>query len=105
MRPAETEMMTDSNWTPAMRSARSTAWLMAFSVSVRSTTAPAFMPRATVCEMPLMAMPWVRRRSTSCGACGLSLATRQAILLVPTSSAATTAVRLAETGFIFGVIP
>ena len=55
--------------------------------------------------MPMISMPWVRRRSTSCGACGFSLAIRQAILLVPTSSAATTAVRLADTGFIFGVSP
>ena len=38
---------------------------------------------------------WLRRRSTSsCGGCGLSRAIRQTILLVPTSSAATSAARL-----------
>ena len=49
--------------------------------------------------------PWLRRRSTSCGACGSSRAIRQTILLVPTSRAATTAERRGDTGFIFGVRP
>ena len=50
-------------------------------------------------------MPWLRRRSTSCGDCGLSRAIRQTILLVPMSSAATIAERRGDTGFIFGVKP
>ena len=50
-------------------------------------------------------MPWLRRRSTSCGACGFSRAIRQTILLVPISSAATIAERRGDTGFIFGVRP
>ncbi len=48
-------------------------------------------------------MPWLRRRSTSCGPCGLSRAIMQTTLLVPMSRAATIAERRGDTGFIFGV--
>jgi hypothetical protein len=37
--------MTLSTWTPAMRSAASTAMRIAFSASSMSTTMPALMPR------------------------------------------------------------
>jgi hypothetical protein len=63
------------------------------------------MPRAPVWEKPITSTEWVRRRSTSCGACGVSFAIRHAILLVPMSSAATNALRLGDTGFILGVRP
>ena len=88
-----------------MLSAVSMAWRTISSASTRSTTEPAFMPLAAVWAKPRMRTPWLRRRSTSCGATGSSRAIRQTILLVPMSSAATTAERRGDTGFILGVRP
>ncbi len=48
---------------------------------------------------------WLRRRSTCCCACGLNRAIRQAILLVPTSSAAISAERFGDKGLVLGVKP
>ena len=45
---------------------------------------------------------WLRRRNMSRGGCGRRRPIMQAILLVPTSSAAISAERLAEIGFILG---
>ena len=103
--PAETETTTSSSCILAERSARSNACRMAASAASRSTTAPAFMPRASVWPKPTTSMLWLRRRSTSCGAFGLSFAIRQAILLVPTSSTATSAERFGDSGLVFGVMP
>jgi hypothetical protein len=75
------------------------------SASERSTTLPPFMPLAAVCEKPSTRTPWLRRRNTSRGACGSSLAMRQTTFEVPTSMAATTAERFGGTGFILGVTP
>jgi hypothetical protein len=47
----------------------------------------------------------VRRVKTCCGACGRKRAITHAILLEPTSSAATSALRRGAMGFIFGVNP
>ncbi len=63
------------------------------------------MPRDSVWLKPITSIAWLRRRSTSWGGRGLSLAIRHAILSVPTSTAAISAVRLGATGFIFGVRP
>ena len=104
-RPAETESTTDSSCIRAERSARSTACRTASSTSARSTTVPPFMPRASVWPKPITSTVWLRRGSTSCGLCGRRRAIRQAILLVPTSSAATIAERFGDNGFIFGVRP
>ena len=104
-RPPDIDTTTDSSCTPAMLSAMSMAWRTISSASTRSTTEPAFMPLAAVWANAKMRTPWLRRRSTSCGACGSSRAIRQTILLVPMSRPATTAARRGETGFIFGVRP
>ena len=53
----------------------------------------------------MTSIEWVRPRSTSCGGAARSRAIRQAILLVPTSSTATSAERFGASGFIFGVRP
>jgi hypothetical protein len=50
-------------------------------------------------------MAWLRRVKTCCGPCGRKRAIRQTTLLDPTSSAATSALRRGEIGFIFGVRP
>jgi hypothetical protein len=104
-RPAETEMTTESSCILALRSARSAHCRTAASASARSITPPDFMPRASVCPNPTTSTVWLRRRSTSCGGRGLSRPIMQAILLVPTSSAATSTERLGGSGFIFGVRP
>src|SRR5450631_2549757 len=104
-RPPESDTTTDSSCTLAMLSAMSMAWRTIASTSTRSTTPPAFMPLAAVWAKPRTRTPWLRRRSTSCGACGSSRAIRQAILLVPISRPATTAARRGDTGFILGVRP
>src|SRR6266436_6709992 len=51
------------------------------------------MPSDSVWLKPITSMAWLRLRNTSRGGCGLSLAIRHAILLVPTSSATTSAAR------------
>jgi hypothetical protein len=97
--------ITDSISTAAMRSAASTACRIPSSTCVRLTTPPAFMPRAAVWPKPITSTVWLLRVSTCCGACGRNRAIKQAILLEPISSAATTALRCGEIGFIFGVRP
>ena len=104
-RPADIESTTDSMSTAAMRSAQSTAWRIDSSACARLTTAPALVPRASVWPNPSTSMAWLRRISTCCGGCGRSRAIRQATLLEPTSSAATSPLRRGEIGFIFGVRP
>ena len=104
-RPPDSDTTTDSSCTLALLSAISMAWRTISSTSTRSTTPPAFMPLAAVWAKPSTRTPWLRRRSTSCGACGSSRAIMQAILLVPISRPATTAVRCGDTGFILGVRP
>ena len=104
-RPADSDSTTDSISTPAVRSAASTAWRMASSAWARLTTLPAFMPRALVWPKPTTSMAWLRRVRTCCGSCGRSRAIMQTTLLDPTSSAATSALRRGEIGFIFGVKP
>jgi len=88
-----------------MRSAASTARRIASSACPKLTTVPALVPRATVCPKPITSTEWLRRVSTCCGPCGRSRPIRQTTLLEPTSSAATTTLRRAGIGFIFGVKP
>ena len=102
---ADIETTTDSSCILAERSARSMAWRIASSAPARSTTEPAFMPRASVWPNPSTSTLWLRRCNTSGGAFGLSRAIRQAILLVPTSSAATIAERFGASGLVLGVSP
>ena len=104
-RPADIDSTTDSISTDAMRSALSTAWRIASSACARLTTPPAFMPRAPVWPKPTTSTAWLRRVKTCCGGCGRRRAIRQATLLEPISSAATSALRRGEIGFIFGVRP
>ncbi len=63
------------------------------------------MPRASVWPKPITSIEWLRAAARPADGRGLSRAIRQAILLVPTSSAATSAERRGDSGFIFGVRP
>ena len=86
-----------------MRSASATAWRTACSHSARSTTAPAFTPRDWIWLYPINSTAWVRPRKASLGGHGFSRAIMQAILLVPISRDATSAVRFCGIGRVFGV--
>jgi hypothetical protein len=103
--PADIETTTDSSCMPAERSARSIACRIASSAPARSTTVPAFMPRASVWPKPSTSTQWLRRCRISVVVLGLSRAIRQAILVVPTSSAATSALRLGDNALVLGVRP
>ena len=103
--PADIETMTDSSCSLAERSARSIAWRMRLLGGLQIDHRAALDAARKVWPKPTTSTVWLRRRSTSCGACGLSRAIRQAILLVPTSSAATSAERFGDTGFALGVRP
>ena len=63
------------------------------------------MPCEPVWEKPITSTAWLRRGSTSFGPFGFRRAIRQAILVVPMSSAAITADFFGDSGFIFGVRP
>ncbi len=76
--------------TSAMRSAASTASLIARSASSRSTTMPDLMPRERVEAKPSTSIACVRRRSASPSR-GFSRAIRQQTLVEPTSSTLTVA--------------
>src|ERR1700688_3131476 len=85
-----------------MRSASATAWRTACSHSARSTTAPPFTPCDCIWLYPINSTAWLRPRKASLGGHGFSRAIMQAILLVPISREAASAVRLAI-GRVFGV--
>jgi hypothetical protein len=104
-RPAEIDSTTDSISTAGHALGAVDGWRMASSACARLTTPPALVPRAAAWPKPTTSTAWLRRVKTCCGACGRNRAITHATLLEPTSSAATSALRRGEIGFIFGVRP